>query len=80
MPPLSQQILQSVEVLPEEDQKQILDFVEFLRAKRERSVRIETDEGEVVLPFADVAKAFIGAGAGPSDIATNPAYMQGYGQ
>jgi hypothetical protein len=30
--------------------------------------------------FFDLAQDLIGAGAGPGDLSTNPAYLQGYGK
>ena len=75
---LSEQILQTVEALPTEDQQQVLDFVEFLWAKRQQA-RIA--EAETTLrSFFQAARAAIGAGEGPGDLSTNPDYMQGYGQ
>lgn len=75
---LSEQILQAVEVLPSEDQRQVLEFVEFLWAKRQG---IETPEAETTSrSFFEVAHDWIGAGEGAGDLSTNPDYMQGYGQ
>lgn len=75
---LSEQILQTVEALPTEDQRQILDFVEFLWAKRQQA---KTTEPKVApRSFFEVAQVSIGAGEGPGDLSTNPDYMQGYGQ
>jgi hypothetical protein len=75
---LSEQILQNIEALPAEDQAQVLDFVEFLRAKRRKAHITELES----LPrsFFEVAQTAIGAGEGPGDLSTNPDYMQGYGQ
>ncbi len=78
MSPISEQILQTVETLPEEDQKQILDFVEFLEAKRRKTSSTKTKAAR--LSFFEVAQASIGAGEGPGDLSTNSDYMQGYGQ
>lgn len=75
---LSEQILQTVEALSIEDQRQVLDFVEFLRAKRQQP-RIAATEA-ASRSFLEVAQAAIGAGEGPGDLSTNPDYMQGYGQ
>ncbi|MGB7251200.1 MAG: hypothetical protein WBC73_19860 [Phormidesmis sp.] len=78
MSPLSQQVVQGLEALPEADQRQILDFIEFLKAKRQQA---ETRSlGEEPKSFAEVARASIGAVKGPGDLSTNPAYMEGYGQ
>lgn len=75
---LSEQIFQTVEVLPTEDQQQVLSFVEFLWTKRQeaKTKSLATDTQS----FFDVAQALIGAGEGSRDISTNPDYMQGYGQ
>lgn len=73
---LSEQILQTVEALPTEDQWQVLNFVEFLWAKRQQA---RTMEAETVSSFFEVAQASIGAGERPGDLSTNPDYMQGYG-
>ena len=78
MSPLSQQVVQGLEALPEADQRQILDFIEFLKAKRQQA---ETQSmGEEPKSFAEVARGSIGAVKGPGDLSTNPAYMEGYGQ
>ncbi|WP_038019504.1 hypothetical protein [Synechococcus sp. PCC 7335] len=78
MSPLAQQVVEEIEALPEVDQKQILDFVKFLKAKRQQA---ETQSySEEPKSFAEVARASIGAVNGPGDLATNPAYMEGYGQ
>ena len=78
MTPLSHQIVQKVEGLPEVDQRQILDFVNFLVAKRQQSG--ERSPNEEPKSFAEVARASIGAGKGSGDLLSNPAYMEGYGQ
>ncbi|WP_103668194.1 DUF2281 domain-containing protein [Pseudanabaena sp. BC1403] len=75
---LAEQIFQTVEVLPTEDQQQVLSFVEFLWTKR-REARAAALKN-APQSFFDVAQALIGAGEGSGDISTNPDYMQGYGQ
>ncbi|MCY7394377.1 MAG: DUF2281 domain-containing protein [Leptolyngbyaceae cyanobacterium CAN_BIN12] len=78
MSPLSEQILQTIEALPAADQQQVLNFVEFLQAKRQKPI---TKESEILTrSFFEVAQAAIGAGEGPGDLSTNPDYMSGYGQ
>jgi len=78
MSSLSRQILQTVEVLPTEDQHQVLTFVESLRKKRQEAITtsLETNSPS----FFEVAQSSIGVGEGPGDLSTNPDYMQGYGQ
>lgn len=75
---LSEQILQTVEALPAEDQRQVLDFVEFLWAKRQKARTTEPETAP--RSFFEVAQASIGAGEGPGDLSTNPDYMKSYGQ
>lgn len=76
---LCEQILQTVESLSTEDQQQVLDFVEFLQAKRQKS-GTTGPEMTTHQSFFEVAQAAIGAGEGPGDLSTNPVYMQGYGE
>jgi hypothetical protein len=78
MSSLPRQILQTVEVLPTEDQHQVLSFVESLWKKRQEPITtsLETNSPS----FFEVAQASIGVGEGPGDLSTNPDYMQGYGQ
>ncbi len=78
MSALSKQILQTVEVLPTEDQYQVLTFVEFLWKKRQDAITTSLETNS--LSFFEVAQDSIGAGEGPGDLSTNPDYMQGYGQ
>jgi hypothetical protein len=78
MSPLSTQILQTVEALPAEDQRQVLDFIEVLWAKRQ-------ENRPLAAPFApqsffEVAQDSLGSGEGPGDLSTNRDYLQGYGQ
>lgn len=75
---LSEQILQTLDVLTTEDQEQVLSFVEFLLTKRQVSKTTSVQNSPK--SFFDVAQAFIGTGEGTGDISTNPDYMQGYGQ
>jgi hypothetical protein len=78
MSTLSKQILQTLEVLSEDDQRQILDFVEFLQAKRQKVASLQPEA--IPQSFLEAAQAAIGSGVGPGDLSTNPDYMQGYGQ
>lgn len=43
MSPLVEQILQAVQDLPEADQRQVLNFIEFLIAQHQKLTRIEPD-------------------------------------
>lgn len=81
MSPLTQQVVEGIEGLPEASQRQILDFVEFLMAQHQQSNgRSLNDEGEEPKSFAETARDIIGMGEGPGNLSTNPDYMEGYGQ
>lgn len=78
MPHSSEQILQTLAALPTEDLQQVLDFVELISKKRQQGKITEAESAP--RSFFDVARAAIGAGEGPGDLSTNPAYLQDYGQ
>ncbi len=65
---LSEQILQTVEALSAEDQQQVLDFVEFLQAKRQQLRATQSENAPK--SFFEVAQSAIGAGEGPGDLST----------
>lgn len=75
---LSEQILKTVEALPEKEQRQLLDYAEFLKFKQRR----RTDDSAAAEPqsFLEGAKDVIGIAEGPGDLLSNPDYMDGYGQ
>ena len=77
MSSLSQQILQTIETFAPEEQQQVLDFVELLEIKRQKTTTTEPET--VPQSFFEVARSSIGAGEGPGDLSTNPDYMRGYG-
>lgn len=74
---LSEQILQTIEALPEEDQQQVLSFAEFLWAKQQQVMT--TPSVPAQRSFFEVARASIGAGEGPGDLSTNPDHIRNYG-
>jgi hypothetical protein len=81
MSPLTQQVVQGIEGLPEANQRQILDFIEFLIAKHQQSnERPLSNQGKEHKSFAETAQDIIGMGEGPGDLSTNPEYMEGYGK
>ena len=81
MSPLTQQVVQGIEGLPEPERRQILDFVEFLVTKRQQaSVRSLSKESEEPKSFTETARDIIGMGEGPGDLSTDPDYIEGYGQ
>lgn len=77
MSPFSEEILKVVEALPDIDRRQVLDFADFLRLKKARSIASPVDSER---SFFEVAGDLIGAGEGPGDLSTNPDYLKGYGE
>ena len=59
MPPLSEQISQSVSLLPEAYQRQVLDFIEFLQVKYRNAKPVESD-AEVSVKRRTFPQAMIG--------------------
>jgi hypothetical protein len=43
MSPLSKQILSAVDALPDMDQRQVLDFVDFLRVRRSKLIELQPE-------------------------------------
>jgi hypothetical protein len=43
MSPLSKQILSAVDALPDIDQRQVLDFVDFLRVRRSKLIELQPE-------------------------------------
>jgi hypothetical protein len=43
MSPLSKQILSAVDTLPDIDQRQVLDFVDFLRVRRSKLIELQPE-------------------------------------
>ncbi|MEO0759605.1 MAG: DUF2281 domain-containing protein [Cyanobacteria bacterium J06648_16] len=77
MTPIAEQISRSVNMLPEIYQREVLDFIEFLRAKHQKT---DTEVDQPTVSFFDVAQDVIGTAEGPGDLSTNPEYMRDYGQ
>ena len=78
MSPLTQQVVQGIEGLPEASQQQILDFVEFLIAKhQDSSRRLSSNKDEEPKSFAETARDIIGMGEGSGNFLTDPAYIEG---
>ena len=75
---LSEQILKTVEALPEKEQRQLLDYAEFLHSKQRQQVGSDADAEPK--SFFEGAKDVIGIAEGPGDLLSNPKHMNGYGQ
>ncbi|MEL6778631.1 MAG: hypothetical protein AAFO06_15385 [Cyanobacteria bacterium J06597_16] len=79
MAALSKQILKTVEVLSENEQRQLLDYAEFLKFKRQQREVVNNASAEPK-SFLEVARDVIGMAEGPGDLISNSDYMNGYGQ
>ena len=62
MSPLSKKILSAVDALPDMDQRQVLDFVDFLRVRRSKLTELQPEPDR---SFFEVAGELIGAGGDP---------------
>ncbi len=76
MQPTQQQVIEALQTLSSTDLMEVLDFVEFLKIKRQRSLSANV---ETTGSFLETAQVYIGAGVGPGDLSTNSEYMEGYG-
>ena len=66
-------VVQKLRALPPERQREVLDFVEFLESKSQKSVG--------TISVLDLAGKLIGSvEGGPGDLATDPEHLHGYGK
>jgi hypothetical protein len=85
MTQLEQLVVDTLRTLPLEKQQEVLDFVEFLKARFSSASVVTAETTDPVLEedrsFAEVAQKYIGCvEGGPEDLSTNPKYMEGFGQ
>ena len=70
--------------LPDEQQTAVLDFVEFLRQKKHLSLTLEsTPQGSEpdLESMRETLRQVVGcAKNSPTDLSTNPDYLEGFGQ
>ncbi|MEM9896727.1 MAG: DUF2281 domain-containing protein [Bacteroidota bacterium] len=69
-----------LQTLSPEEQQEVLDFVEFLEAKRQRSQSVTPSAGldPEKTSVLTAAGEFIGCAEGPTDLSINHSYMEGY--
>jgi hypothetical protein len=83
--------LQDFDALPPEKQVEVIDFIQFLRSRRPQTSSQVTQgssplqqsgsSGDRKGSFLERAKDLIGVvDDAPSDLATNPKHMQGFGE
>jgi hypothetical protein len=80
MQQIQQRVIEVLQTLSPVDQQEVLDFVEFLRSKRqnELSPLQVTEQPQSALEIAgDLVGCLEG---GPSDLSVNKKYLEGFGQ
>ena len=76
---VEEQIIEAVRTLPPAKQQEVLDFVEFLRAKLPPS-QTELNEANGSVSALEVAGDLVGClGDGPPDLSVNKKYLEGFG-
>lgn len=76
---IEQAVIEKLRVLPPDKQQEVLDFVEFLegRAKQQEPNASRWTS----ITALEAAQSVMGVvGDGPTDLSTNPRYMDGFGQ
>ena len=78
---IEQVIVEKLKTLPPERQQEALDFIEFLQTRIKESMPQDSIQmpQESALKAAQRVLGVVGDD-GPSDLSTNPDYMEGYGQ
>lgn len=79
MTQLEQQVIEGFRTLPPEKQQEVLDFVEFLKARMQQLSSQDHQNGEQPISVLKAARKYIGCVEGPGDLSTNKDYMEGYG-
>jgi hypothetical protein len=76
---VEQQLMEAVRTLTLEQQKQVLDFAEFLRTRQPISPTAELFDGNS-LSALEVAGDLVGClDGGPPDLSVNKKYLEGFG-
>jgi uncharacterized membrane protein YgcG len=77
MPQLEEQVLDNLRTLTNAQQQEVLNFILFLNQQRQRNIAQTTDSST----FITAAQRYVGClEGGPSDLSTNPKYMEGFGE
>ncbi len=80
MPQLEEQVLEHLRALPSSQQQEVLNFILFLSQQRQNAITPATP-ATPSRSFAAAAQHYIGSlEGGPSDLSTNPQYMEGFGE
>jgi hypothetical protein len=77
MPQIEEQVLNNLRTLTNAQQQEVLNFILFLNQQRQNSIAQDTDSST----FIAAAQRYVGClEGGPSDLSTNPKYMEGFGE
>ena len=71
-------VVEKLRVLPLDKQQEVLDFVEFLENKVQQEPNADRWAGMTALEAAQSVMGVVGDG--PTDLSTNPKYMDGFGR
>ena len=81
MVPLIEQVAEKLKALPSEQQQEVLHFVEFLETKLSHSQTAPQIIREPRISLEEAIEKYAGCVEGrPSDLSTNKAYMEGFGE
>ncbi len=75
---IEQAVVKKLRVLPLDKQQEVLDFVESLEDKTRQESNSLRWTGMTALEAAQSVMGIVGDG--PTDLSTNPKYMDGFGQ
>ncbi len=79
MDKIKQRVMEGLEALPPDKQQEVLDFLEFLKAKGKTQVApVQSWQPGVSALVA--AGELVGCVEGPEDLSTNKRYMEGFGE
>lgn len=79
MPQLEEQVLDNLRTLTNSQQQEVLNFILFLNQQRQNSIAQTTPTD--LSTFIAAAQRYVGCLEGdPSDLSTNPKYMEGFGE
>ncbi len=76
MQPTQQQVIEALQTLSSTELVEVLDFIEFLKIKRQK---LSSANVETAASFLETAQAYIGKGEESGDLSANSEYMEGYG-
>jgi hypothetical protein len=75
---IEQAVVETLRVLPPDKQQEVLDFVESLEDKTTQEPNSHRWAGITALEAAQSVMGVVGDG--PTDLSTNPQYIDGFGQ